>query len=73
MDSGAAQTRELPVQEITIDTDTRDILAREFRSRTGAAPGLSNHMPGLRYQDIGGNAAKLFNLPLKDTRAAAVE
>lgn len=99
MDSGAEQTRELPVQEITIDTDTRDILAREashrknekyrdwtiidvdahhsemtswkeiveyledpillhlareFQSRTGAAPGLSNHVPGLRYQDVGG-------------------
>jgi len=28
--------------------------AREFQSRTGGAPGLSNHMPGLRYQDCGG-------------------
>ena len=28
--------------------------AREFRSRTGGAPGLSNHMPGIRYQDVGG-------------------
>ena len=99
MDSGVEQVRELPVQEITIDTDTRDILAheashrkngkyrdwtiidvdahhsemtswkeiveyledpillhlaREFQSRTGAAPGLSNHVPGLRYQDVGG-------------------
>ena len=26
----------------------------EFQSRTGGAPGLSNAMPGLRYQDIGG-------------------
>ncbi|MEK9684335.1 MAG: amidohydrolase family protein [Rhodospirillaceae bacterium] len=99
MDSGIERTRELPVQEITIDTDTRDILAREtkyqkemgfadwpiididahhsemtswrqvieyiedpillhyareFQSRTGGAPGLSNHTPGLRYQDAGG-------------------
>ena len=99
MDSGVERVRELPVQEITIDTDTRDILAheashrknekyrdwtiidvdahhsemtswkeiveyledpillhlaREFQSRTGAAPGLSNHVPGLRYQDVGG-------------------
>ena len=94
MDSGVEQTRELP-QQITIKTDTRDILAREtryqkekgfhdwtmidvdahhsemsswrevveyledpilkhyaqeFQSRTGGAPGLSNHTPGLRYQ-----------------------
>lgn len=28
--------------------------AQEFQSRTGGAPGLSNHMPGLRYQDVGG-------------------
>jgi hypothetical protein len=28
--------------------------AEEFQGRTGGAPGLSNHMPGLRYQDIGG-------------------
>ena len=99
MDSGIEKTKELPVQEITIDTDTRDILAREtkyqkekgfadwpivdidahhsemtswrqvieyiedpillhyareFQSRTGGAPGLSNHTPGLRYQDAGG-------------------
>jgi predicted TIM-barrel fold metal-dependent hydrolase len=98
MDSGLEQIRELP-GEITVTTDTRDILAREtqyqiekgfkdwtivdvdahhsemsswrevieylddpilkhyateFQSRTGAAPGLSNHMPGLRYQDAGG-------------------
>ena len=99
MDSGVERTRELPVQQITIKTDTRDILAKEtkyqrdnrfadwtivdvdahhsemsswrevmgyledpilkhyadeFQSRTGGAPGLSNHMPGLRYQDVGG-------------------
>ena len=98
MDSGLEQTRDLP-QEITTETDTRDILAREtkyqaekgfndwtivdvdahhsemsswrevveylddpilkhyakeFQSRTGGAPGLSNAMPGLRYQDAGG-------------------
>ncbi|NKB22619.1 MAG: amidohydrolase family protein [Alphaproteobacteria bacterium] len=28
--------------------------ANEFQARTGGAPGLSNHMPGLRYQDAGG-------------------
>jgi len=28
--------------------------AQEFQSRTGGAPGLSNHTPGLRYQDVGG-------------------
>lgn len=99
MDSGIEKIKELAVQEITIDTDTRDILAREtkyqkekgfadwpivdidahhsemtswrqvieyiedpillhqareFQSRTGGAPGLSNHTPGLRYQDAGG-------------------
>ena len=32
MDSeGIEKTKELPVQEITIDTDTRDILAREMQ------------------------------------------
>jgi uncharacterized protein len=99
MNIEAQPIRELPVQEITTKTDTRDILAhatksfrdkrlvgwtlidvdahhsemsswteivenlddpillhhaREFRSRTGGAPGLSNHMPGIRYQDVGG-------------------
>jgi predicted TIM-barrel fold metal-dependent hydrolase len=99
MDSGAEPTRDTRVQQITTETDTRDILAREtayqkangfhdwtivdvdahhsemsswkeiveylddpillhyareFQGRTGGAPGLSNHMPGLRYQDIGG-------------------
>ena len=99
MDTGVERTKELPVQEITTTTDTRDILAaetryqrsqeyrdwtiidvdahhsemsswkevvqyidepilkylgEEFQSRTGGAPGLSNHMPGLRYQDVGG-------------------
>ena len=98
MDSGVEQTRELP-QQITVKTDTRDILAREtkyqiekgfrdwtivdvdahhsemsswrevmeylddpilrhyadeFQTRTGGAPGLSNNVPGLRYQDVGG-------------------
>ena len=28
--------------------------AQEFQSRTGGAPGLSNNVPGLRYQDVGG-------------------
>ena len=28
--------------------------AQEFQSRTGGAPGLSNNIPGLRYQDVGG-------------------
>lgn len=31
MDSGVEKTRELPVQQITVETDTRDILARETR------------------------------------------
>jgi predicted TIM-barrel fold metal-dependent hydrolase len=113
MDSGTEQTRELPVQEITIDTDTRDILAREatyrndkkyrdwtiidvdahhsemtswkeiieyvedpillhlareFQSRTGGAPGLSNHVPGLRYQDVGGRIRhqQKLNEPVED-------
>jgi len=66
MDSGAERVKQFPVQEITIAPIPRDILAREFQSRTGAAPGL-------RYQDVGGNASKLFNLPLKDTTAAAAE
>lgn len=112
MDSGVEQTRDLPVQQITIETDTRDILAREtryrrekgftdwtivdvdahhsemsswrevveylddpilkhyaqeFQSRTGGAPGLSNHMPGLRYQDVGGR------IPHQQQMAEAVE
>ena len=99
MDSGFEKTQDLPNQQITTDTDTRDILrreakyqkinglfkwpivdidghhsemtswkevieyiddpillhqAQEFQSRTGGAPGLSNHTPGLRYQDVGG-------------------
>lgn len=36
--------------------------AREFQGRTGGAPGLSNHMPGLRYQDIGGRVPHQQNL-----------
>jgi len=43
--------------------------AREFRSRTGGAPGLSNHVPGLRYQDIGGRIPHQQKLdePIDDT------
>jgi hypothetical protein len=43
-------------REITEYLDDPILLhyAREFQSRTGAAPGLANHMPGLRYQDVGG-------------------
>jgi len=43
--------------------------AREFRSRTGGAPGLSNHMPGIRYQDVGGRIRHQQKLdePVDDT------
>lgn len=43
--------------------------AREFQSRTGGAPGLANHMPGLRYQDVGGRIPHQQKLgePVDDT------
>ena len=43
-------------QEVTsyLDEPILKFLAEEFQSRTGAAPGLTNHVPGLRYQDVGG-------------------